>query len=69
MAIQLLSVNNAYNIKVSKYLVDTYDELSQIPVQDKTPGTQALVIETNKKYKLNSSLEWIEQFKNVSVFI
>ena len=61
MAIQLLSINDIYNIKISKYIIDTDDELNSIPVQDKTPGTEVLVIETGKTYKLNSSLEWIEQ--------
>lgn len=61
MAIQLLSINDVYNIKISKYIVDTDDELNSIPIQDKTPGTEVLVIETGKTYRLNSSLEWIEK--------
>ena len=61
MAIKLLTVNGVENERIVKYMVDTEDEKDNIPNEDKTQGTEVIVIEGGKTYRLNSSLEWIEK--------
>lgn len=42
---------------VNTYLVDTEDDVKNLPVSCK-PGSQALVIESGNVYFLNSKREW-----------
>ena len=64
MAIKLLTVNDVYNIREAKYLVDTEAEKDGIPEQDKVQGTQVLVIEGSKRYRMNSAGEWVEMIQS-----
>lgn len=61
MAIKLLAVNNVENERIVKYMVDTEDEKDNIPNEDKTQGTEVLIIENGKTYRMNSNIEWIEK--------
>ena len=61
MAIKLLTVNGIENERIVKYIVDIEDEKNNIPNKDKIQGTEILVIENGKTYRMNSNLEWIEK--------
>lgn len=60
MAIKLLTVNDRYDCREASYIVDIEDEKNQIPVADQVFGTKVYVIETKKRYRMNSNNEWIE---------
>ena len=60
MAIKLLSVNGIENSRIMKYIVDIEDEKDNIPEEDKVQGTEVLVIEGGKRYRLDYNLQWVE---------
>ena len=60
MAVKLLTVNDRYDCREADYIVDIEDEKNQIPVADQVFGTKVYVIETKKRYRMNSNNEWIE---------
>lgn len=60
MAIKLLTVNDVYNIREAKYIVDEENEKDLIPDEDKVQGTRVLVIEENKEYRMDSAGNWVE---------
>lgn len=59
MAVKLLTVNNVYNIREAQYIVDEENEKDSIPAEDKVQGTLVVVIKSGKKYRMNSSGQWI----------
>lgn len=61
MAIKLLAVNGVKNERILKYMVDIEDEKNDIPDENKIQGTEVLVIENGKTYRMNSNLEWVEK--------
>lgn len=63
MAIKLLAINDIYNIREAKYIVDEENEKDLIPDEDKVQGTKVLVIEGNKKYRMDSVGNWVEIVK------
>ena len=60
MAINLISVNNIENIHIAKYIADTEAEKDSILDEDRVQGTEVLVIEGNKRYRLDCNLQWVE---------
>lgn len=63
MAIKLLAINDIYNIREAKYIVDEESEKDLIPDEDKVQGTKVLVINGNKEYRMNSAGNWVEIVK------
>lgn len=61
MAIKLLAINGVENERILKYMVDIEDEKNDIPDENKIQGTEVLVIENGKTYRMNSNLEWVEK--------
>lgn len=59
MAIKLSEVNGVSNSTNLKYVADEESEKNDIPAEDKIQGTEVLVIESGKTYKMNSNGEWI----------
>lgn len=60
MAIKLLTVNDVYNIREAKYIVDEENEKDLIPDEDKIQGTKVLVIKGSKEYRMDSAGNWVE---------
>lgn len=60
MAVNLMSVNNIKNIHIAKYIADTEAEKDNISDEDRVQGTEVLVIEGNKRYRLDCNLQWVE---------
>lgn len=60
MAVNLISVNNIENIHIAKYIADTEAEKDNILDEDRVQGTEVLVIEGNKRYRLDCNLQWVE---------
>lgn len=60
MAVKLLAINDVYNIREVKYIVDEESEKNLIPDEDKVQGTKVLVIEGSKEYRMDSAGNWIE---------
>jgi len=67
MAIKLLAVNDVYNIREAKYIVDEENEKDLIPDEDKVQGTKVLVIKGNKEYRMDSAGNWVETTKVLRV--
>ena len=63
MAIKLLAVNDVYNIREAKYMVDEENEKDLIPNEDKVQGTKVLVIKGSKEYRMDSAGNWVEIVK------
>ncbi len=63
MAIKLLAVNDVYNIREAKYIVDEENEKNLIPNEDKVQGTKVLVINGSKEYRMDSTGNWVEIVK------
>lgn len=61
MAIKLSKVNGINNNRDLIYIVDEENEKNNIPDQDKVQGTEVIVVEDGKTYKMNSSGEWIQK--------
>ncbi len=60
MAIKLLGVNGEANERIIKYIVDTEDEKDSVLDEDKVFGTEVFVIESGKRYRMDSDLIWVE---------
>lgn len=58
-SINIQAQNGKISYGVTKYILDTEAELSELPIHV-APGSQAFVIETNASYMLNSKKEWIK---------
>ena len=61
MAIKLSEVNGVSNSTNLKYVADEESEKNNIPAEDKIQGTEDLVIESGKTYRMNSSGEWVQK--------
>lgn len=61
MAIKLSEVNGVSNSTNLKYVADEESEKNDIPAEDKIQGTEVLVIESGKTYRMNSSGEWVQK--------
>ena len=61
MAVKLSEVNGISNSTNLKYVADEESEKNDIPVEDKIQGTEVLVIESGKTYRMNSSGEWVQK--------
>lgn len=61
MAYKLIGVGSKANSHICKFVADTYSDLINIPIDDKTFGTKCLVIDTGRIYCLNSDLNWVPQ--------
>lgn len=61
MAYKLIGVGSKANSHICKFVADTYSDLVNIPIDDKTFGTKCLVIDTGRIYCLNSDLNWVPQ--------
>ena len=47
-----------YNVK--EFIVDTYDEITEINTSIVAPGSTCFVIDTSEYYMLNTEDEWIK---------
>ena len=54
----IMKDSNKIQYGVSEYVVDTKDDIEQIPLRDIKPGTICLVIDTSDVYMLNNNKEW-----------
>ena len=61
MAVKLSEVNGISNSTNLKYVADEESEKNDIPAEDKIQGTEVLVIESGKTYRMNSSGEWVQK--------
>ena len=61
MAVKLSEVNGVSNSTNLKYVADEESEKNDIPAEDKIQGTEVLVIESGKTYRMNSSGEWVQK--------
>ena len=61
MAVKLSEINGISNSTNLKYVADEESEKNDIPAEDKIQGTEVLVIESGKSYKMNSNGEWIQK--------
>lgn len=59
MAVKLLAINDVYNIREAKYIVDEENEKNLIPEEDKVQGTRVLVIKGSKEYRMDSNKNWV----------
>lgn len=59
MAVKLLAINDVYNIREAKYIVDEENEKDLIPEEDKVQGTRVLVIKGSKEYRMDSNRNWV----------
>lgn len=59
MASILTKVGRADNVAIHKYQADTEEDMYAIDLQGVPMGSTCMVINTSKKYKLNSQGEWI----------
>lgn len=59
MASILTRVGRADNVAIHKYQADTEEDMYAIDLQGVPMGSTCMVINTSKRYKLNSQGEWI----------
>lgn len=58
-SINIQAQNGKISYGVTKYILDTEAELSELPTFV-SPGSNAFVISTNDSYMLNSKKEWVK---------
>lgn len=57
--INLLSQSGHQGYGIKEYILDTQDDLDNLPVTDKA-GSTAFIISTSQVYMINSKGEWKE---------
>ena len=57
--INLLSQNGHQDYGIKEYVLDTLDDLANLPITDKA-GSTAFIISTSQVYMINSKGEWKE---------
>lgn len=57
--INLLSQNGYQDYGIKEYVLDTLDDLNNLPITDKA-GSTAFIISTSQVYMINSKGEWKE---------
>ena len=58
--ISVLSENGKSTYNLKEYVVDTQEDIKNLPTSGIRMGSTAFVISTGTVYMLNSSKEWIE---------
>lgn len=58
--ISVLSENGKSTYNLKEYVVDTQEDIKNLPTSGIQMGSTAFVISTGAVYMLNSSKEWIE---------
>lgn len=58
--IAVLSENGKSTYNLKEYVVDTQEDIKDLPTSGIQMGSTAFVISTGTVYMLNSSKEWIE---------
>lgn len=68
MGISIFKIRENYNsASYKEFLLDTDDDLLDIPIKEYTPGCEAYSIESGKRFIVNNAGEWVEKGRRVNI--